>query len=215
MGRHTSSAVSVRAVGLIGRNSEDLSIRRESVLLLLNVYKCFSDNCFIDKISTKSTPPPTERPLILRTLIIPAVNAIKYLIDKVCLIPRLDDRIHFNQYVICCAERLASHMASHRPHRCTITNCGKEFKFKAHLARHCATAHGLAMRSGSPRPIMKTRAAFYLCATLAARVARRLCSKVLKPRHATRNPFLPININAIRLECKLLSNPLTFFRFLF
>ena len=105
-------------------------------------------------------------------------------------------------YIMNCSERLASHMLSHRPHRCTITNCGKEFKFKAHLARHCATAHGLAMRSGSPRPIMKTRAAFYLCATLAARVARRLCSKVLRPRHATRNPFLPININAIRLECK-------------
>ena len=109
-----------------------------------------------------------------------------------------------DEYIIAITERLASHMASHRPHRCTITNCGKEFKFKAHLARHCATAHGLAMRSGSPRPIMKTRAAFYLCATLAARVARRLCSKTLRPRHATRNPFLPININAIRIECKSL-----------
>jgi metastasis-associated protein MTA len=99
-------------------------------------------------------------------------------------------------------ERLASHMASHRPHRCTITGCGKEFKFKAHLARHCATAHGLAMRSGSPRPIMKTRAAFYLCSTLAARVARRICSQILKPRHATRNPFSPINVIAIKQECQ-------------
>jgi len=104
--------------------------------------------------------------------------------------------------LIICLERLASHMASHRPHRCTITGCGKEFKFKAHLARHCATAHGLAMRSGSPRPIMKTRAAFYLCSTLAARVARRICSQILKPRHATRNPFSPINVIAIKQECK-------------
>ena len=143
---------------------------------------------------------PERRP-ILKTLTIPAVNAIKYLIDKVCVNPLI---IGFLLTLPNRSERLASHMASHRPHSCTITNCGKEFKFKAHLARHCATAHGLAMRSGSPRPIMKTRAAFYLCATLAARVARRLCSKVLKPRHATRNPFLPININAIRLECKTL-----------
>ncbi|XP_054154293.1 metastasis-associated protein MTA3-like [Oppia nitens] len=99
-------------------------------------------------------------------------------------------------------ERLASHMASHRPHRCSINNCGKEFKFKAHLIRHCATSHGLAVRSGSPRPIMKTRAAFYLCATLAARVARRICSNILRSRHASRNPFLPINITAIRAECQ-------------
>ena len=141
---------------------------------------------------------PEHRP-ILKTLTTPVVNAIKYLIDKVCSDVLKVTHIPNNLLT----ERLASHMASHRPHRCTITNCGKEFKFKAHLARHCATAHGLAMRSGSPRPIMKTRAAFYLCSTLAARVARRLCSKVLKPRHATRNPFLPININAIRLECKI------------
>lgn len=31
---------------------------------------------------------------------------------------------------------------SHRPHRCSIVNCGKEFKLKAHLGRHYATAHG-------------------------------------------------------------------------
>lgn len=101
-------------------------------------------------------------------------------------------------------ERLTAHMAAHRPHRCTISGCGKEFKFKAHLARHCITAHGLTIRAGSPRPIMKTRAAFYLCTSLAARVARRICSNLFKQRHSARNPFSPINHAAIKQECMCL-----------
>ena len=150
--------------------------------------------------------PHREHLLIHRILSTPVVNAIRYLIDKVRLLMKSELVGLLNTGMSCyvTTERLASHMASHRPHRCTITNCGKEFKFKAHLARHCATSHGLVMRSGSPRPIMKTRAAFYLCATLAARVARHLCSKILRTRHASRNPFLPINFNAIRLECNVL-----------
>ncbi|GFY39150.1 metastasis-associated protein MTA1 [Trichonephila inaurata madagascariensis] len=98
------------------------------------------------------------------------------------------------------SERLPSHVASHRPHRCTISGCGKEFKLKAHLARHCATAHGLVIRAGSPRPIMKTRAAFYLQTTALTRKARRYASHLIKPRHAARNPFQPINILAIKQE---------------
>lgn len=102
------------------------------------------------------------------------------------------------------SERLAPGTTpSHRPHRCTVTGCGKEFKLKAHLARHCATAHGLALRAGSPRPVVKTRAAFYLCTTRLTRAARRLCGpQALRPRHAARNPFLPVNLGAIRLECQ-------------
>lgn len=91
--------------------------------------------------------------------------------------------------------------SSHRPHRCTIAGCGKEFKLKAHLARHCATVHGMAVRSGSPRPIMKTRAAFCLSTTPVTRLARRLCASGLRPRHAARNPFDPVDVIAVKLEC--------------
>ncbi|KAG1678102.1 Metastasis-associated protein MTA3 [Nymphon striatum] len=98
------------------------------------------------------------------------------------------------------AERLAPHIVGHRPHRCSIGNCGKEFKLKAHLARHCANAHGVAIRAGSPRPIMKTRAAFYLSTTALTKQARRACRDYLKPKHAARNPFLPINMAAIKQE---------------
>nr|CAD7198777.1 unnamed protein product [Timema douglasi] len=98
-------------------------------------------------------------------------------------------------------ERVPSSMASHRPHRCSLVNCGKEFKLKAQLARHYATAHGLAIRSGSPRPIMKTRTAFYLCTTPLTRISRRLCRHLIQPRHAARAPFWPINIPSVKQEC--------------
>nr|CAD7394047.1 unnamed protein product [Timema cristinae] len=100
-------------------------------------------------------------------------------------------------------ERVPSSMASHRPHRCSLVNCGKEFKLKAQLARHYATAHGLAIRSGSPRPIMKTRTAFYLCTTPLTRISRRLCRHLIQPRHAARAPFWPINIPSVKQECQL------------
>ncbi|XP_021918346.1 metastasis-associated protein MTA3 isoform X1 [Zootermopsis nevadensis] len=100
-------------------------------------------------------------------------------------------------------ERLPSNMASHRPHRCSLVNCGKEFKLKAHLARHYATAHGLAIRSGSPRPIMKTRTAFYLCTTPLTRISRRLCRHLIQPRHAARAPFWPINVPSVKQECQV------------
>nr|CAD7599713.1 unnamed protein product [Timema genevievae] len=77
----------------------------------------------------------------------------------------------------------------------------EEFKLKAQLARHYATAHGLAIRSGSPRPIMKTRTAFYLCTTPLTRISRRLCRHLIQPRHAARAPFWPINIPSVKQEC--------------
>ncbi|CAH1116636.1 unnamed protein product [Phaedon cochleariae] len=90
---------------------------------------------------------------------------------------------------------------SHRPHRCNIGGCGKEFKLKAHLGRHYATAHGIMVRSGSPRPIMKTRTAFYLNTTPITRISRRLCRHIMRPRHAARAPFFAINIQAVKQEC--------------
>ncbi|XP_050404231.1 metastasis-associated protein MTA3 isoform X1 [Patella vulgata] len=90
-----------------------------------------------------------------------------------------------------------------RTHRCTIAGCGKEFKLKTHLARHLATAHGLAIRPGSPKPVMKTRAAFCLVTTALTRLSRRLCKDILRPKHAARLPFVPINIAAIKQECQL------------
>jgi len=93
-------------------------------------------------------------------------------------------------------------VGSHRPHQCSVASCGKIFKLKAHLARHYAQAHGMVMRAGSPRPIMKTRTAFYLNTTPVTRLARRLCRHLLQARHAARSPFWSVNMPALKQECK-------------
>ncbi|XP_077864855.1 metastasis-associated protein MTA1-like [Saccoglossus kowalevskii] len=101
-------------------------------------------------------------------------------------------------------ERLAAHMSAHRPFRCTISGCGKEFKLKSHLARHCQTVHGLTIRSSSTKPtVLKTRQAFFLSATTLTRISRRVCKDILNSRHHARSPFSPINITAIKQECQV------------
>ncbi|XP_076317389.1 metastasis-associated protein MTA3-like isoform X1 [Tachypleus tridentatus] len=99
-------------------------------------------------------------------------------------------------------EQLTAHMTTHRPHRCGFTSCGKEFKLKSHLVRHCASVHDSAVRVGSPRPMIKTRVAFYLCTTPLTRLARRICAHILQPHHAARNPFRTINVVAVKQECQ-------------
>ncbi|KAL4706959.1 hypothetical protein ACJJTC_019497, partial [Scirpophaga incertulas] len=89
--------------------------------------------------------------------------------------------------------------ASHRPHRCTVVNCAKEFKLRAHLARHVATAHG---GGEGARPVMKTRAAFYLRASPFTRLARRLARALRRPKHYARSPFSPINLHQVKHECE-------------
>lgn len=112
---------------------------------------------------------------------------------------------------------------THRPHRCSVPSCGKEFKLKAHLSRHYASAHGVDLRGnpgpggatagigvgvglgagggGSPRPVMKTRSAFYLRTSALARAARRLCADQLRTRHAARAPHQPVNATPLRQLC--------------
>lgn len=93
-------------------------------------------------------------------------------------------------------------LSNRSPHKCSIANCDKEFKVKAHLARHYAQAHGIAIRSGSPRPIMKTRTAFYLQTTGATKLSRRLCRQIIRSKKAARQPSYAINLQAVKQECK-------------
>lgn len=95
-----------------------------------------------------------------------------------------------------------SDMTNRQIQRCSIVNCGKEFKLKTHLARHYAQAHGIAIRSGSPRPIMKTRTAFFLQTTLPTKLSRKLCHHLIKPRKAARQPTYAINTQAVKVECE-------------
>ncbi|KAL8612830.1 hypothetical protein ACOMHN_038085 [Nucella lapillus] len=98
-------------------------------------------------------------------------------------------------------ERVA-HLNSMRTQKCTIAGCGKEFKLKPHLVRHLATAHGLALQQGPPRPAVKTRPPFCLLTTPLTRLARHVCRDLLRPRHFARCCFLPIGTAAIKQECQ-------------
>lgn len=93
-------------------------------------------------------------------------------------------------------------LSNRQSHKCSIANCDKEFKLKAHLARHYAQAHGIAIRSGSPRPIMKTRTAFYLHTTGVTKLSRRLCRHIIRSKKAARQPSYAINLQAVKLECE-------------
>ncbi|XP_032305541.1 metastasis-associated protein MTA3 isoform X2 [Drosophila ananassae] len=93
-----------------------------------------------------------------------------------------------------------SDLTNRQLHRCSIVNCGKEFKLKTHLARHYAQAHGIAISSGSPRPIMKTRTAFYLHTNPMTRVARVICRNIVKPKKAARQSAYAINSLLVKQE---------------
>lgn len=56
--------------------------------------------------------------------------------------------------------------------RCSVPGCLKEFRHKSHLTRHLVVAHNIVTRSVSPKPIMKTRAAFSLIAIPVTKIAR-------------------------------------------
>lgn len=96
---------------------------------------------------------------------------------------------------------ISNDLSNRSPHKCSIANCDKEFKVKAHLARHYAQAHGIAIRSGSPRPIMKTRTAFYLQTTGATKLSRRLCRQIIRSKKAARQPSYAVNLQAVKQEC--------------
>ncbi|XP_042205586.1 metastasis-associated protein MTA3-like isoform X4 [Homarus americanus] len=98
-------------------------------------------------------------------------------------------------------ERL--HSGGSRSQRCNVGGCGREYKTRSQLIRHAAQAHGVALRAGSPRPIMKTRAAIMVHTSLPIRVMRRLCEDLIQPRKACRNPTWPVNATNIRQESLL------------
>ena len=96
-------------------------------------------------------------------------------------------------------------MVLHRTFRCNFAGCGKEFGTKLHLARHCQQLHstnGTAIRSDSPRPIMKTRAAFLAKTTQLAKVARFQLPNLVRLKMLSKNPFASINSTQIKQECK-------------
>jgi len=82
------------------------------------------------------------------------------------------------------AERLSSHMATHRGYDCTEPGCGKTFNLKAHLTRHLAKAHGIYTLDSK----LKVKTPFVMSPTPYMRATRRLCKATLRLRHFSRSP---------------------------
>lgn len=89
-----------------------------------------------------------------------------------------------------------------KPKSCPIANCGKDYQSSADLAKHYAHNHGIAIRSGSPRPIMKTRTAFYLRTNSTTRLSRILCRHLIRSKKAARQPQYAVNLVVVKQECK-------------
>jgi len=84
--------------------------------------------------------------------------------------------------------------------------------------RHLTEFHGIVLptiltgggNADSPLSMLtasgsavKTRAAFCLVTTVLTKVSRQLCRNVFSVRRSARCPFRPINLAAIKQECKL------------
>jgi len=83
------------------------------------------------------------------------------------------------------AERLSSHMTTHRGYDCTQPDCGKTFTLKTHLSRHLAKAHMIYPLDSK----MKVKTPFVMTSTAYMKAARYLCAPKLRLRHYARKPF--------------------------
>lgn len=103
------------------------------------------------------------------------------------------------------AERLSSHMGTHKMYKCAVSQCDKVFNSRPNLTRHLTAVHGY--RPPSPRKL-KPRSPFYIKATPLTRLARRLCQDLYNKVHHCRVPGGAMNIQEIRTQClKRLETP--------
>lgn len=93
-------------------------------------------------------------------------------------------------------------------HKCSVLGCGREFKMKQLLVKHCGIAHGYFAKqmqtpaganSARPPPI-RNRTAFYLYTTPMTQAARLVCSNTIRMRKLSRKPFKLIELSELNKE---------------
>lgn len=103
------------------------------------------------------------------------------------------------------AERLSSHMGTHKVYKCGVSRCEKVFNSRPNLTRHLTAVHGC--RPPSPRKL-KPRSPFYIRALPLTKLARRLCQDLYNKVHHCRVVGEALNIQEIRAQClKRLETP--------
>jgi len=94
------------------------------------------------------------------------------------------------------AERLSSHMTTHRGYDCSEPGCGKTFNLKAHLTRHLAKSHCIYPLDSK----MKVKTPFMMTSTQLMKVTRYLCKEKLRILHFARTPTDCIDSTEIKTE---------------
>lgn len=96
------------------------------------------------------------------------------------------------------AERLSSHMLTHRGYNCSESGCGKTFNLKTHLTRHLAKAHCIYPLDSK----MKVKTPFTMSPTPLMKAARYLCKEKLRLSHFARTPTDCIDQAEIKTEAE-------------
>lgn len=92
-------------------------------------------------------------------------------------------------------------------HKCSVNGCGREFKQKQLLLKHCGIAHGYFAKTNnmpgqnSPRPpAMRNRNSFYLLTTPMTQAARVCCTGTIKLKKLARKPFKLVDLGELNKE---------------
>jgi metastasis-associated protein MTA len=108
-------------------------------------------------------------------------------------------------------------------HKCSVNGCGKEFKLKQLLVKHCGIAHGYFAKPATPvgqnnggpggnqRPApIRNRTAFYLHTTPMTQAARNVCTQTIRLQKLARKPFKIVELADLNKEwAKLPSRNIT------
>jgi hypothetical protein len=95
-------------------------------------------------------------------------------------------------------------------HKCSVNGCGREFKLKQALVKHCGVAHGYfpkpavsntAGQTNNQRTsMMRNRTSFYLYTTPMTHAARLVCTGAIKLKRLARKPFKAVDLTELNRE---------------
>ena len=92
-------------------------------------------------------------------------------------------------------------------HKCSVNGCGREFKVKQLLIKHCGIAHGYFAKTSlppgqnSPRPAaIRNRTSFYLLTTPMTQAARLACTNSVRLKKLARKPFKLVELVELNKE---------------
>jgi hypothetical protein len=115
----------------------------------------------------------------------------------------------FAQFKFANAKQERLNQLKNQVHRCSVNGCGREFKMKQLLIKHCGVAHGYFPKVNNPnqaqndaqqRSVVRNRTAFFLLTTPMTRAARFVCTQTIKLRKLAKRPFKLVELSELNKE---------------